>query len=52
MTDAWTTFVGSGTGAGSRTTEYLGKTVTAAGSPPTFHDFDAFAGFSGSVFVG
>jgi uncharacterized delta-60 repeat protein/uncharacterized repeat protein (TIGR01451 family) len=44
--------VGSGTGAGSRVTAYQGKSVSAAGTPPPALDFDAFAGFTGGVFVG
>mgnify|MGYP000991024513 CR=1 FL=1 len=43
--------VGSGAGAGSRVTSYLGKTI-AAGTPPEQFAFDAFAGFTGGVFVG
>jgi len=44
---------GSGTGAGSRVTAYLGKnTSLAAGTPPTVLDFDAFAGSKAGVFVG
>ena len=44
--------VGSGTGAGSRVTGYLGKNIVADGTPPEQFAFDAFAGFSGGVFVG
>jgi hypothetical protein len=44
--------VGAGTGAGSRVTAYLGKNITANGTPPAELDFDAFAGFTGGVFVG
>ena len=44
--------VGSGTGAGSRVTGYLGKTIAAGGTPPEQFAFDAFAWFSGGVFVG
>jgi Tol biopolymer transport system component len=44
--------VGSGSGAGSRVTAYLGKNIVAAGTPPSALDFDSFAGFSGGVFVG
>src|SRR5207248_278372 len=44
--------VGSGSGAGSRVTTYLGKNIAPAGAPPARADFDAFPGFSGGVFVG
>ena len=44
--------VGSGSGAGSRVTSYLGANIAASGTPPTQFDFDAFAGFTGGVFVG
>jgi uncharacterized repeat protein (TIGR01451 family) len=44
--------VGAGTGAGSRVTGYLGKTVPADGTPPEQFTFDAFPGFAGGVFVG
>ncbi|MFO0804134.1 MAG: FG-GAP-like repeat-containing protein [Gemmataceae bacterium] len=44
--------VGSGTGAGSRVTAYLGVTLAATGTPPTTLDFDSFAGFGNGVFVG
>jgi trimeric autotransporter adhesin len=44
--------VGSGEGAGSRVTSYLGKNVTPAGTPVANFDFDAFPGFTGGVFVG
>ncbi len=60
--------VGSGTGAGSRVTGYLGKNIAADGTPTTQFDFDALiaadgtpttqfdfdalAGFTGGVFVG
>jgi hypothetical protein len=45
--------VGSGDGAGSRVTGYLGKDITAGGaSPATTFDFEAFPGFAGGVFVG
>ena len=43
--------VGSGTGAGSRVTAYLGKTLTGGG-PSSAFDLDAFSGFAGGVFVG
>ena len=44
--------VGSGAGAGSRVTGYLGKTIAPAGTPPTGFDFDTLPGFAGGVFVG
>jgi hypothetical protein len=44
--------IASGTGAGSRVTGYLGKTIAAGGTPPEQFAFDAFAWFSGGVFVG
>ncbi len=44
--------VGSGSGAGSRVTGYLGKNIAASGTPAAQFDFDALAGFSGGVFVG
>ena len=44
--------VGAGTGGGSRVTAYLGKTVPTDGVPPEALGFDAFAGFTGGVFVG
>ncbi len=44
--------VGSGAGAGSRVTGYLGKNIAADGTPTAQFDFDALAGFSGGVFVG
>jgi hypothetical protein len=44
--------VGSGEGAGSRVSAYLGTTVAPVGTPPTVLDFDAFPGFTGGVFVG
>ncbi len=44
--------VGSGSGAGSRVTGYLGANIAASGTPPVQFDFDAFAGFTGGVFVG
>jgi len=43
--------VGSGTGAGSHVTAYLGKGLTG-GSPQSAFDFDAQSGFTGGVFVG
>ena len=42
---------GDGTGAGSRVTGYLGKSIRSASPPETFH-FDAFPGFDGGVYVG
>jgi hypothetical protein len=44
--------VGSGSGAGSHVTAYLGKNITPTGTPAATLDFDAFAGFGGGVFVG
>ena len=44
--------VGSGAGAGSRVTGYLGKNIAASGTPTTQFDFDSISGFSGGVFVG
>ncbi len=44
--------VGSGTGAGSRVTGYLGKNIAASGTPTTQFDFDSISGFTGGVFVG
>jgi hypothetical protein len=44
--------VGAGSGAGSRVTGYLGKNIPADGTPPEAFGFDAFAGFTGGVFVG
>jgi trimeric autotransporter adhesin len=44
--------VGSGTGAGSHVTAYLGKNISPTGVPGATLDFDAFSGFSGGVFVG
>ncbi|MFO0936976.1 MAG: FG-GAP-like repeat-containing protein [Gemmataceae bacterium] len=44
---------GSGVNAGSHVSAYLGKNTTPlGGTPPIFLDFNAFAGFSGGVFVG
>jgi hypothetical protein len=42
---------GAGAGAGSRVTAYLGRDL-GLGTPPPARDFDAFAGFTGGVFVG
>ena len=44
--------VGSGSGAGSRVTGYLGKNIAADGTPAAQFDFDSISGFSGGVFVG
>lgn len=44
--------VGSGNGAGSRVTAYLGKNIAPAGTPPTSMDFDSMDNFTGGVFVG
>jgi hypothetical protein len=43
---------GSGVGAGSHVTSYLGTNVSANGTPAADLDFDAFPGFQGGVFVG
>ena len=43
--------VGAGTGAGSRVTAYRGSSFPSA-TPPELLAFDAFAGFTGGVFVG
>jgi uncharacterized delta-60 repeat protein len=43
---------GSGSGAGSHVTAYLGKNILPTGTPTATLDFDAFAGFAGGVFVG
>ena len=44
--------VGSGTGAGSRVTGYLGKNLQAGNTSSPAFAFDAFPGFAGGVFVG
>ncbi len=44
--------VGSGAGAGSRVTGYLGKNIGPSGTPTTQFDFDSISGFNGGVFVG
>ena len=44
--------VGSGSGAGSRVTGYLGKNIGPSGTPTTEFEFDALSGFTGGVFVG
>ena len=44
--------VGSGTGAGSRVTGYLGKNIEVSGVPTGQFDFELLDGFSGGVFVG
>ena len=44
--------VGSGSGAGSRVTGYLGKNIAVDGTPTTQFDFDSISGFTGGVFVG
>jgi len=44
--------VGSGTGAGSQVTAYLGNTITPTGTSSPDLSFDAYPGFSGGVFVG
>src|SRR5438067_4490094 len=49
--------VGAGSGAGSRVTAYLGKTIAPAGTPAAAFEFDAFPdfffpGYPGGVFVG
>ena len=44
---------GSGSGSGTRVTSYLGTNITpSGGTPASGLDFNAFAGFSGGVFVG
>lgn len=43
--------VGSGGGAGSRVTGYLGKSFPADSPSPAF-EFDSLPGFAGGVFVG
>jgi hypothetical protein len=43
---------GSGVGAGTRVTGYLGKNIPINGTPINEFAFDAFPGFSGGVFVG
>jgi hypothetical protein len=44
--------VGSGTGAGSRVTAYLGKNITPNDTPPEEFALDAFPGLGNGVFVG
>ena len=44
--------VGSGEGAGSRVTGYLGRNIPAAGTPSGAFSYDAFPGFTGGIFVG
>ena len=44
--------VGSGAGAGSRLTGYLGKIIATSGTPTAQFDFDAISGFTGGIFVG
>ena len=44
--------VGSGAGAGSHITGYLGKNIAPNGTPAAEFDFDSISGFSGGVFVG
>ena len=43
---------GSGEGAGSRVTAYVGAQTPVEGSPPASLIFDAFEAFAGGVFVG
>jgi hypothetical protein len=43
---------GSGTGAGSRVTAYLGKDLDLPNTRPEVFGFDAFPGFTEGVFVG
>jgi hypothetical protein len=43
---------GDGTGAGSRVTGYLSKTVVPDATPPEQFALDAYPGFNGGVFVG
>ena len=50
--DSYTDVVtGAGTGGGSGVKAYLGKELVAVPDTPDL-DFDAFAGFTGGVFVG
>jgi uncharacterized delta-60 repeat protein len=42
---------GAGDGSGSEVTAYLGKDLSG-NSPPAARDFNAFAGFTGGVYVG
>jgi hypothetical protein len=44
--------VGAGANAGSNETAYLGKNISANGTPPEKFSFDAFAELTSSVFVG
>ncbi len=44
--------VGSGAGAGSFVTAYLGKNIEVSGVPTGQFDFELLDGFSGGVFVG
>jgi len=44
--------IGSGNDAGSRVTGYLGRNITASGTPTAQFDFDALVGFNGGIFVG
>jgi hypothetical protein len=44
--------VGAGSGAGSRVSAYHGLALSAGGAPTEAFGFEAFAGFSGGVFVG
>jgi hypothetical protein len=43
---------GAGEGAGSRVTAYAGSTIPVNGTPPELFAFNAFADFTGGVFVG
>ena len=44
--------IGAGSGAGSRVTGYLGRTVAPGATPSEAFGLDAFDGFSDGVFVG
>jgi hypothetical protein len=44
--------VGDGTGAGTNVTAFLGKNVTATGTPTELFSFDVFPGYVGGVYVG
>jgi hypothetical protein len=43
---------GTGTGSGSSVRAYLGKDITASGTPPEFLSADPFPGLAGGAFVG
>ncbi|MGL6073438.1 MAG: hypothetical protein ACRC8S_04670 [Fimbriiglobus sp.] len=50
--DNFAELVGAGAKSGSMVTSFLGKDITANGTPPAALDFDAFSGFTGGVFLG